>query len=261
MLTLPAIKMSRPLGINPLRPQLPEAEPCASACLTLHQFAEALGNAVDARDPQLYNHSHDVAETGRILAAAMGLSPAEAELIHIAGHLHDIGKIGIPDEVLKKRGALNENEWRWMRRHPEIGAGIVRPVPAFNIAGGVADIILGHHEHNDGSGYPQGLRGKAIPLGARIVAVADALSALLRDRPYRRGCSFEESIAEIGRCSGAQFDPAVVWALEKMRDEVREMLLVPEIAFSLRYSKQITKALSAVATPTPQGTGIGACET
>ncbi|QEM67135.1 HD-GYP domain-containing protein [Geobacter sp. FeAm09] len=199
---------------------------CAAACPTLHQFAEALGNAVDAKDPQLYHHSRDVAEVGRILAAGMGLSPGLVEVIHIAGHLHDIGKIGIPDAVLNKQGALDEEEWSWMRRHPEMGAEIVRPVPAFNRPGDVADIILSHHERYDGRGYPSGMGGKAIPLGARIVAVADTLSALLRDRPYRPGCSFEEAVAEIGRCSGTQFDPAVARALARMRDEVRTVLLV-----------------------------------
>ncbi len=200
---------------------------CAAACLTLHQLAEALGNAVDAKDPQLYNHSRDVAETGRILADGMGLSAAGTELVHIAGHLHDIGKIGIPDAVLKKRGVLDKDEWRWMSRHPEIGAEIVRPVLAFNTSGGIADIILGHHERFDGKGYPHGLEGKAIPLGARIVAVADTLSALLRDRPYRRGCSFEEAISEIRRCSGTQFDPEAVSALYSRLDQIRDMLLIP----------------------------------
>ena len=211
-----------------VQPQQREVETCGPACQTLHQFAEALGNAVDARDPQLYNHSRDVAETGRILASKMGFSSDETELIHIAGHLHDIGKIGIPDMVLKKQGALDKNEWQWMRRHPEIGAEIVRPVPSFNTPGGVADIILGHHEQYDGSGYPQGLRAEAITVGARIVAVADTLSALLRDRPYRQGCTFDEAFAEINRCSGTQFDPAVVRVLERNRREVREMLLTTD---------------------------------
>jgi HD-GYP domain-containing protein (c-di-GMP phosphodiesterase class II) len=166
-----------------------------------------------------------VAETARILAKGMGLSPVETELIHIAGHLHDIGKIGIPDAVLKKQGALDTSDWQWMRQHPEIGAEIVRPVPSFNTPGGVADIILGHHEFHNGSGYPHGLAGEAISLGARIVAVADTLSALVRDRPYRRGCSFEAARAEISRCSGTQFDPAVVEILEINRLEVRDMLI------------------------------------
>lgn len=226
-------------GTTLFRPQQREVETCGPACQTLHQFAEALGNAVDARDPQLYNHSRDVAETGRILASKMGFSPAETELIHIAGHLHDIGKIGIPDTVLKKQGALNEDEWQWMRRHPEIGAEIVRPVPSFNTPGGVADIILGHHEQYDGSGYPQCLRGEAIAVGARIVAVADTLSALLRDRPYRQGCTFDEALTEISRCSGTQFDPAVVRVLEINRREVREMLLTTDTTTNMQFSECI----------------------
>jgi len=223
-------------------------DPCSLGCPSLHQFAETLGNAVDAKDPQLHNHSWDVAEVGRVLASGMGLSPKEAELIHIAGHLHDIGKIGIPDSVLKKQGPLSEEEWRWMKRHPEIGAEIVRPVPAFNVAGGIADIILAHHERFSGGGYPFGIKGEAISLGARIVAVADTLSALLRDRPYHRGCSFNEAVAEIQRCSGTQFDPVVVCTLEKKRDEVREMLLAPEVAFSLRFPARIANASIAVVT-------------
>jgi HD-GYP domain-containing protein (c-di-GMP phosphodiesterase class II) len=223
------------------------SEPCLSGCLNLHQFAEALGNAVDAKDPLLFNHSHDVAETGRILACGMGLDPTAVELVHIAGHLHDIGKIGIPDAVLKKQGALDRNEWRWMKRHPEIGAEIVRPVAPFNTPGGVADIILGHHEHYDGSGYPQRLRGEHIPLGARIVAVADTLSALLRNRPYRRGCSFEQALAEIRRSAGSQFDPAVVRILGMQRDEIRETLSAPEAFLARRFSERIAGPASAAA--------------
>ncbi len=190
-------------------------------CFTsLHHLAEALGNAVDARDSQLYRHSRDVAEVSCVLAHAMGFSREEIDVIHIAGHLHDIGKIGIPDAVLKKQGPLDGEEWRWMRRHPGIGAEIVRPVPALNGPGGVADIILRHHERFDGKGYPDGLGDDQIPRGARIVAVADTLSALLRNRSYRAGCSFDLACAEIRRCSGTQFDPVVVKVLEKNRKKV-----------------------------------------
>lgn len=225
-------------GITQFNRRQRDMEPCASSCLTLHQFSEALGNAVDARDPHLYSHSRDVAETARVLAARMGFSRAETELIHIAGHLHDVGKIGIPDTVLKKRGALDENEWQWMKQHPEIGAGIVRSVPPFNTSGGVADIILSHHEQYDGSGYPQRLSAEAIPVGARIVAVADTLSALVRDRYYRRGCTFDEAFTEISRCAGTQFDPAVVRTLEINRHEVCELLLAPQTTYDVHFSEQ-----------------------
>lgn len=197
---------------------------CFATCSPLHQLAEALGNAVDARDPLLYRHSRDVAEVACLLACAMGRAPEEIDIIHIAGHLHDIGKLGVPDAVLNKQGALDEEEWRWVRRHPEIGAEIVRPVPGLNRPGGVADIILHHHERFDGKGYPRGLAAGAIPPGARIVAVADTLSALLRNRSYRSGCSFADACAEIRRCSGSQFDPAVVVILDRNREAVARLL-------------------------------------
>lgn len=202
-----------------------ESDPCvtthAAACSSLHEFAESLGNTVDAKDADTYNHSQEVAEVAQLLAYAMGMTAEEVEKVHIAGHLHDIGKIGIPDSVLKKEGRLNDAEWLWMRRHPEIGAKILSPVKAFNGEGGITDIILCHHERYDGGGYPQGLKGDAIPRGARIIAVADTLSALLQNRPYRKGTGFDAAIAEIVRCSGSQFDPLVVAALGKVRGEIR----------------------------------------
>lgn len=191
--------------------------PCSNHYEFLHQFAESLGNTVDARDSQTYNHSCEVAEVSYLLARAMGLTSAQAEAVHIAGHLHDIGKIGIPDSVLKKEGPLDADDWRWIKTHPEIGAKIVEPVQAFSGAGGIAEIINSHHERYDGSGYPNCLMGDEIPLGARIIAVADTLSALLQDRPYRRGTSFEAAVGEIIRCSATQFDPAVVKALREIQ--------------------------------------------
>lgn len=185
-------------------------------CLTaqLHQFAESLGNAVDARDSTTYNHSWEVAELSRMLAEAMELSPEQIETVHLAGHLHDIGKIGVPDAILKKQGRLTADEWLLKKRHPEVGAAILRPIKAFASPGGVADMILFHHERFNGGGYPCGFAGDAIPLGARVIAVVDTLSALLQDRPYRQGTLFEIAMAEIRRCAGSQFDPAVVLALE-----------------------------------------------
>jgi HD-GYP domain-containing protein (c-di-GMP phosphodiesterase class II) len=198
---------------------------CANHCEFLHQFAESLGNTVDARDTATYNHSREVAEVGYLLACAMKLQHAEAVAVHIAGHLHDIGKIGIPDSVLKKDGPLDLEDWHWIKKHPEIGARIVRPVEAFNGIGGIADMILSHHERYDGGGYPLGLTGEAIPVGARIIAVADTLSALLQDRPYRRGTSLEAAVGEIIRCSGTQFDPAVVTALRGILGPVGKFFL------------------------------------
>ncbi len=103
-----------------------------------HQFAESLGNTVDAKDPLTFNHSQEVAQISQVMARAMALSESTVDLIHLAGHLHDIGKIGIPDAILKKQGRLNREEWAWIKRHPEMGAKIVRPVTSFGVKGGVA---------------------------------------------------------------------------------------------------------------------------
>jgi len=186
----------------------------------LHQFAESLGHAVDARDSDTFNHSWEVAELSRMLAGGVGLPPKQAETVHLAGHLHDIGKIGVPDAILKKQGKLTPEEWRLMKLHPETGAAIIRPVEAFGGEGGIADMVLYHHERFDGTGYPHRLKGEEIPLGARIIAVADTISAMLQNRPYRRGTSFQAVLAEIRRCAGTQFDPAVVFALETIQTGV-----------------------------------------
>jgi putative nucleotidyltransferase with HDIG domain len=123
--------------------------------------------------------------------------------------LHDIGKIGVPDHILRKPGPLTENEWTTMRLHPDLGAKIIAHVPFLEE---VAVIIRAHHERWDGNGYPVGTAGQAIPLGARIFAVADSFDAMTSDRPYRRGRQLDEALAEVERCSGSQFDPQVVTA-------------------------------------------------
>ncbi|MBG0790722.1 MAG: HD domain-containing protein [Desulfovibrionaceae bacterium] len=194
-------------------------------CVTtvLHQFAESLGAAIDAKDPHTSMHSEEVAETSRVLALAMGLSPREADIIHVAAHLHDIGKIGVPDAVLGKRGPLTPVEWRAIRRHPELGANILRPVAALCRLG-VVDMVLHHHERFDGQGYPDRLAGARIPLGARIIALSDSLSAMLQNRPYRRAMGFDRACDEIRRCSGAQFDPDVTQAFIRSADAVRDIL-------------------------------------
>ncbi|WP_319541848.1 HD-GYP domain-containing protein [uncultured Pseudodesulfovibrio sp.] len=189
----------------------------------MHQFAESLGFAIDAKDPYTSMHSEEVAEVSHALALSMGLSPCEADIIHVAGHLHDIGKIGVPDSVLKKRGPLNTSEWQAVRRHPKAGADILRPVAALNNLG-VVDMVLHHHERYDGKGYPDRLKGTQIPLGARIIAVADSLSAMLQDRPYRVSKDFDAARDEILKCSGTQFDPRVVQAFEKSGDIIRGMV-------------------------------------
>ena len=178
----------------------------------LHQFAESLSNAIDAKDHCTRLHSQQVATLAHALALETGMPPDGAEAVHIAGHLHDIGKIGVPDDVLRKTGPLTEAEWELVRQHPRIGEQIVRPVKALNGASGIADMILYHHERWDGRGYPHGLRGREIPRGARILAVADAFSAMVQDRPYRPGMSFAQAMAELRCAAGSQLDPEVVAA-------------------------------------------------
>lgn len=214
-------------------------------CASLHQLVEALRNSVDARDPLLYRHSRDVVEVACLLARVMGPAPEKIDIIHIAGHLHDIGKLGVPDVLLNKRGALNEDEWCWIRLHPEIGAEIVRPVPALNRPEGVANIIFHNPRTFRWKGVPRGPGLRRYPSGARIVASADNLSALLRNRSYRFGCSLDAACAEIHYCSGTQFDPAVVEALERNRDMVGRSLEERDDFF--RYNGVVSRAPAGIA--------------
>lgn len=192
----------------------------------LHEFAESLGTAVDARDHHTRQHSEEVAQVAYGLAVRMELPAAQADVIHVAAHLHDVGKIGIPDSVLFKPGPLTPDEWTLIKRHPCIGAEIVQPVRALCRCG-IREMILHHHERWDGQGYPYELRGTEIPLGARIIAVADSLSAMMQYRPYRSAMGFTQARDEILQNSGSQFDPNVVAAFDRssaMIGQLMEML-------------------------------------
>ena len=201
-----------------------EITSCVVESVSLHQISESLGNVVDAKDNITFNHSQQVAVVGYHLALALGFNTKQADIIHIAGHLHDIGKMGIPDAVLKKSTSFTNEDWEWMRRHPELGAKIVAPVKVFKTSSSVWETILHHHERYDGAGYPHRLQGKEIPIGARIIAVADTLSALIQDRPYRKGRPFGEAVEEIVRHSGTQFDPMVVKVFVNIQSNIREWL-------------------------------------
>jgi putative nucleotidyltransferase with HDIG domain len=166
-----------------------------------------LANALEAKDPYTRGHSERVGAASRVLAQALGLSRTEVETASHAGLLHDIGKIGVPEAVLGKPGGLTEDEWAVMRRHPVLGAQIVAP---FEFLASAAPIIRHHHERADGSGYPDGLRGEAIPLGASIVAVADVYDALTSDRPYRAALSPERARAFLNAGAGHTLDARVV---------------------------------------------------
>jgi putative nucleotidyltransferase with HDIG domain len=171
------------------------------------QFVALIASALDARDHYTAGHSYRVSEFSRRTAEAMGLTPPEVETIRVAALLHDIGKIGIPDHILRKPGTLTPEERAQIEMHPSIGRKILEQVEAFTPFLPVVEL---HHENWDGTGYPHGLKGKEIPLAARIVHVVDAYDAMTSDRPYRAGMSSEDALNILRRLAGSHFDPEVV---------------------------------------------------
>jgi len=184
-------------------------------------FAEALVAALDLREHETGLHSKRVACHTLVLARCFTTEAARLRDVYWGALLHDLGKIGIPDAVLLKPQPLDESEWMIMRTHPEAGQRILKPMPALDAA---AAIVLCHEERYDGSGYPAGLRGNEIPLGARLFAVIDTLDAMTSDRPYRRGVDFDTAKVEIERMSGSQFDPLAVEVFLQEQATLREMV-------------------------------------
>ena len=176
---------------------------------------EALASALDTRDTETLGHSLRVASYTVAVARRMGVGEPDLTDIYRGALLHDVGKIGVPDAILRKPGKLTPEEWVEMRRHPEIGHRILQGIKFLE---GAREIVLSHQETYDGSGYPRGLKGKEIPLGARIFAVVDTLDAMTSDRPYRKALPYEAARAEILKYSGTQFDPDVVQAFLDIRD-------------------------------------------
>lgn len=166
-----------------------------------------LAQAMEKRDLGTYGHSRRVNHCARLIAAALDLGEQDRSHLMSASLLHDIGKIGISDFILGKRGPLNKEEAALIRRHPQTGVEILKPLKQF---GPILPAILHHHENYDGSGYPDGLSGEDIPFHARIIAVADTYDAILSDRPYRSAANNAAAIGELQRCAGSQFDPVVV---------------------------------------------------
>ena len=165
-----------------------------------------LAETLDLRDPSTAQHSRTVGRLARDTSVALGLDECRVERIHAAGVLHDLGKLGIADAILQKPGPLDADEWREIKRHPEVGARILEHAGMHDIAAWVR----AHHERIDGRGYPNGVRGERIPLEARILSVADSYEAMVADRTYRLGIPAAEACAELRRCAGTQFDAGVV---------------------------------------------------
>jgi putative nucleotidyltransferase with HDIG domain len=182
----------------------------------------AMISAVDAKDTYTCGHSERVALLSRRLAKEARLTEHEVERIYMAGLLHDVGKIGVPEAVLQKAGKLTDEEFAEIKKHPEIGARILRDIKQ------IEDIIPGvlhHHERWDGRGYPMGLSGDSIPLMGRIICLADCFDAMTSSRTYRKALPLEHVLAEIKKCAGTQFDPALAEAfLQIDPDEITTLL-------------------------------------
>ena len=173
-----------------------------------YRAAASLAKAVDARDAYTGSHSSRVGDLAARVAKRIGLDPEHVELTRLAGSLHDLGKLAIPEEILRKPGSLTDSEWLVLERHPQIG---FRMLDSLGVDP-VADLVLHHHERWDGAGYPDRLAGEAIPLGARIILVADAYDAMTTDRIYQTKRSHHAALTELRRCAGSQFDPGIVAA-------------------------------------------------
>ena len=167
----------------------------------------SLAFAIDAKDHYTQGHSQKVAAYAALIAEALGMSDAEVEEIRLAGILHDIGKVGIPEAILNKNGPLNPEEWETMKSHVHFGGKVLDPLRSL---ARIQQMVLHHHEFYDGSGYPSGLSGQQIPLGARILAVADAYDTITSDRTYKKARTAPEALAELERCANAQFDSAII---------------------------------------------------
>jgi len=188
---------------DPLRVKLVEEQVTTLRSSVICAFNQLL----DLKDLNTGVHSTRLAEWGMRVGQELGLDEAELENLEVAALLHDIGKVGVPDSILKKPGKLDDEEYALMKKHPEYGWAVLRQVPGMERA---SLIILHHHESYDGRGYPGGLKGEEIPIGSRIVSVIDAFDAMVSNRPYRQGLPFEEAERCLLQACGTQFDARVV---------------------------------------------------
>ncbi|ADY56972.1 metal dependent phosphohydrolase [Syntrophobotulus glycolicus DSM 8271] len=173
----------------------------------LHDAIECLTTALEVSDSYTSGHSTRVADMTQDIARNLGMRGIRLKNIHLAAHLHDIGKLGIPEHILNKEEKLLPYEWEQIKRHPEIGYNILNKSKRLHQ---IAEIVLYHHERWDGRGYPEGIKQERIPVGSRIIAVADSIDAMTSQRPYREAMSWEECRKELMVNQGIQFDPIIV---------------------------------------------------
>ncbi|MHB1343655.1 MAG: bifunctional diguanylate cyclase/phosphohydrolase [Thermoleophilia bacterium] len=211
-----AMVFAKSLGGNQIQlaRDVPEPDRTADNVVKLATSGHAtvvrsLAAAVDVRDRYTHSHSQLVSELATATARRVGLPETDVQRVKVGALLHDVGKIGVPDAVLTKEGSLTAEDWDSIRAHPALGKTIIEQAPELKE---VVPLVLHHQERYDGTGYPSRLHGDGIPLGARIIAAADAYHAIRSDRPYRTGRTHSEAVAELRRCAGTQFDPTVVSA-------------------------------------------------
>lgn len=206
-------------------PQPDAALHTASHLMQYHDLIESIVAAMDARDAYTAKHSDRVADMVLVLAAALDLSEDETTLLHMAAHLHDIGKIAVPDSVLRKAGPLTSPEWEEMRRHPVTGYEILRKVDDFKE---IAVLVRHHHERWDGRGYPDGLSGDQIPISAQVVAMADVYDALVSKRVYKDAYAPDVAVQMILHGDCGAFNPLLLDCLTDLQDTFKAELAAPE---------------------------------
>jgi putative nucleotidyltransferase with HDIG domain len=204
-------------------------------------IVRSLAAAVDIRDGYTRTHSHLVSELSAAVARGIGLSAAEVGRISVGALLHDVGKIGVPDAILAKEGSLSPEEWDRIHEHPVLGKQILEQAPELT---DVTPLVFHHQERYDGTGYPGRLQGDDIPLGARIIAVADAYHAIISDRPYRSRRTHSDAVRELRRCGGAQFDPHLVQTLLNVFE-------TDDKARALLPQEELEEAAEPTARPSP----------
>lgn len=182
-----------------------------------HEIIECIMGALDAKDEYTAGHSQRVSDMVLKVCELLGMCNEQKEKIHIAAHLHDIGKIGIPDAILNKNGKLTKDEWQCMKKHPKIGANILSKSKHLSK---LQEIVLHHHERYDGLGYPDGLSGNKIPLGSRIIAICDSIDAMTSSRSYRKAPSFEYCYNQIKQNLGIMYDPVIGLCVLENWDEI-----------------------------------------